>query len=40
MDEPVYEEINKMDLNFHGYSKELAIKSIKKRDDESFVIAY
>jgi hypothetical protein len=29
-----------MGLNFHEYSKELAIKSIKKRDDESFVIAY
>ena len=29
-----------MDFNFQNYSKEMTIKSIKKREDESFVIAY
>jgi hypothetical protein len=37
----VFEEVKRMNFeNLMEYSEEKVIKSIKKREDESFVIAY
>ena len=40
IDEEVLQRMKMLDLTFHDYSEDKIRKSILKRDDESFAIAY